>query len=95
MALTQLEMSTVDRFINLAKKVLAEIEPELHQLNVIYDSGGGVKETVSQGNLNGESKYSGLTKAALDDGAYALTNTLKTAIDGAFAQLEQIASRSQ
>lgn len=93
MAITLLEQDTVSRGFTAAKKVLRDIHPLLHELNVIYDSAGGVKETLTQAELDSVSGFSGITKAQLDDGMYALTTTLKAAIDGAYAQLAELAAR--
>lgn len=93
MALSQLEQDTIDKGIQAAKRFVAELKPILDQLNVIYDGANGVKTTVAQPGLNEVAALSGLTKAQLDDGFYALTATLKGAIDSTYTQLMQLAAR--
>lgn len=94
MPLTQLEQNTVARGLQAAAKVLNEIEPVLHSLNVIYDSVGGVKTTITQEGLDAVPSFSGITKAQLDDGMFALTATLKGAIDSTYTALAQLAARA-
>lgn len=93
MALTTLELTTINRGIVMAKKIL-ELQSELYQLNIIYDSSGGVKETVTQAELDERPEYSGLTKQQLDDGMYALTGTIRTDVQNALTQLTNLASRA-
>lgn len=94
MALTQLEQNTVSKGINAAKLVIETLEPILHELNIIYDSGGGAKTTITQAGLDAIPSFSGLTKAQLDDGLFALTATLRTDIQNAYTQLAELAARS-
>ena len=95
MALNALEQSTVNRGIAAARKVITELKPVLDDLNVVYDRETvGVKATVTQEDLDGATYLSGLTKAELDDGMFALTSTLKTAIGNAYTQLAILASRN-
>lgn len=93
MALSVLEKSTIGEGIQACRKVVNEIEPLLQRLNVVYDSDDGVKETTTQANLDLVPEYSGLTKAQLDDAMFALTSTLRTAINNAYTQLVHLASR--
>jgi hypothetical protein len=93
MALSALESDTVSRGAQSAKIVVEQLKPLLDRLNIIYDSTGGAKTTITQGNLDLVPSFSGLTKAQLDDGMFALTATLKTAIDAAYTQLVELAAR--
>ncbi len=99
MAMTILELGTVQKLAQAAKTTL-KLKAQLDALNVDYDASGGVKETLGAGqtgddNLASEPSLSNLTKAQLDDAAYALTNGLKTQIDNTYAQLEKLASRAE
>lgn len=94
MAITALESNTVSRGLAAAKLVVQSLYPVLHELNIIYDSAGGVKSTLTQEELDSVASFSGLTKAQLDDGMYALTATLKAAVEGAFTALAQLSARA-
>lgn len=93
MAITALEQNTVSRGIAAALVVVEELYPALKRLNIDYDAVGGVKETLTQGELDSIASFSGLTKTQLDDAMFALTSTLRGAIETAFAQIEQLAAR--
>lgn len=93
MSLSTLELTTVNRGIVMAKKIL-DLQSELYQLNVIYDSASGVKYTITQEELDERPEYSGLTKAQLDDGMYALTTIIKTDIQNSLTQLTELAARA-
>lgn len=92
--ITQLEQNTVSRGASAALLIVEQIYPALKRLNIDYDSSGGVKETLTQAELDSIASFSGLTKAQLDDGMFALTSTLRTDIETAFSQLEQLAGRA-
>lgn len=94
MAITKLEYETVIKGFKTARIVLESVKPLVDSLNVIYDSGGGVKETLTQAELDGQADFSGLTKQQLDDGMYALTATLRTDIANAVTQLAQLSARA-
>lgn len=94
MALTALESNTVSRGLQAAKKVVDELKPVIDSLNIIYDSAGGAKTTITQQNLDLVPSFSGITKAQLDDGMFALTATLRTAINDAYTQLVQLSARA-
>lgn len=93
MALSVLEKATISEGIQAARTVINELKPVLDRLNVVYDSVGGVKETTTQNNLDLVTDWSGVTKAQVDDGMFVLTSTLRTAINNAYTQLVQLASR--
>lgn len=93
MAITALESDTVTRGCQAARRVL-DLYASLHELNILYDSAGGLKATITQAELDSVTSFSGLTKTQLDDGMFALTATLKGAIDGAFTALTQLAARA-
>lgn len=92
--LSALEVNTITRGLNAARKALEEVKPVLDGLDVIYNSAGGAKDTITQQNLDADTVLSGLTKQQLDDGMFALTSSLKTAIANAYAQLAQLAARA-
>ena len=89
-----LAQNTVSRGLTAAKKAIEELKPVLDELNILYDSQGGLKETMTQGDLDSVASFSALTKQQLDDGMYALTATLKGAIDNAYTALAQLACRA-
>jgi hypothetical protein len=94
MALNALEKNTISRGILAAQLVVEQLKPVLDSLNIIYDSGGGAKTTIDQPGLDEVASFSGLTKMQLDDGLYALTTTLKGAIDNAYTNLAQLSARA-
>ena len=93
MTMTPLESKTVYSLADIARFLLQEVKPRLDMLNVDYDATGGVKETLQQGDLDEDANLSGITKAQVDDGAYVLTNNIRTIFNDSYAQLEQLAAR--
>ncbi len=93
MALSALELNTISKGLAAAAKVIDEIEPLLHRLNVLYDSDGGLKTTITQEGLDAVPSFSGLTKGQLDDGMYALTTGIKGAIAASYTALATLAAR--
>jgi hypothetical protein len=93
MAITKLESDTVSKGILTAKEVLDKLKAMIDQLDPIYNSAGGVSSTLTQADLDGVDSFSGITKQQVDDGFYALTSTLKTAIDSGFPALVELAAR--
>lgn len=94
MALSTLAQNSINDACRQAKALCEQVKPVLDRLNVLYDAEGGLKATVKQADLDTVPAYSGLTKAQLDDGMYALTSTLKTAITNAYTQLAQLSARA-
>ncbi len=94
MALTALESDTVTRAFAIAKLITAQFKPVADSLNIIYDSEGGAKTTITQENLDLVPGFSGISKAQLDDGLFVITSTLKAAVDSAYSQLAQLAARA-
>jgi hypothetical protein len=94
MALTTLEQNTISRGIAAAKLLLEEVKPQLDALNIIYDSVGGAKETISQPGIDEIPSLSGLTKVQLDDALYQLTAILRPALLSGYAVLAHLAARS-
>jgi hypothetical protein len=93
-ALSPLGQNTVSRAITAAKYLLETLKPILDELNVTYDSQGGLKSTIGQADLDGITSFSGLTKAQLDDGMYVLTATLRGDLANGYSALVQLAARS-
>jgi len=94
MALTSLEKVTVQRGFAAARKLVDDVYPIIKELNVIYDSTGGAKTSITQANLDAETTFGAITKQQLDDGFFAMTSTMKAAIEAAYTQLAQLAARS-
>ena len=94
MALTNMEKDAVTEGAQTAKKIIREIKPMMDSLNIIYDREGGLKSTITQEDLDSVSSWSGLTKQQLDDGMYAVTTTLRTAIINAYSALAELAARA-
>jgi hypothetical protein len=95
MPLSQLEHDTVSKLCALTKNVLADWQPRLASLNEVYNATGGVKETLSQDELDEVAVFSDLSKTTLDDAAYALTTTILPAITNSFPSLAQVAARAR
>jgi hypothetical protein len=93
MTISALELDTVTNASAACKIILGDMLPRLQGLQHIYDSGGGVKETLTQDELNEVTALSGLTKTQVDDAMYVLTAVLLPAIDSNYAQLAQLAAR--
>lgn len=93
MSISILEQNTVQTAANLARKLVEQIKPLLDELDVIYNSAGGVSSTLTQASLDGVAAFSGITKAQVDDGLFALTSTLKGDIATAYSQLAKLAAR--
>ena len=95
MAITQLEYDTLTNAFAVAKTAITDLMPRLEELREIYDSVGGVKETLTQADLDGVAALSGLTKEQADDGFYALTAVLLPTLDNTYTALAQLAARSR
>lgn len=92
--MTPLEQNTVSIAMKNAKTLIEQIKPVLDELNVLYDSDGGLKTTINQAKLDSVASFSGLTKTQLDDGMYALTSTIRGDLATAYTQLSQLAARA-
>jgi hypothetical protein len=95
MTMTTLEFDCVNAIAAICKQVINELEPKLSELQQIYDAAGGVKESLTQDELDEIAAFSDLSKTTLDDAAYALTTTLLPAITNSFPSLAQVAARSR
>jgi hypothetical protein len=93
-ALTPLGQDTISRAMQQAKVLLEQLKPILDELDVVYNSSGGLHDTIVQGDLDAIPSYSGLTKTQLDDGMFVLTSTIKGEINTAYSQLAELATRS-
>jgi len=93
MPMSQLEKDTLSKEFAVCKTILNDLLPKLQALQQIYDSAGGVKETLTQAEMDEEAALSGLTKTQMDDGSYVLTTTLLPAITAGYGQLAQLAAR--
>ena len=95
MAITQLEYDVLTSAFAVAKTAITDMQPRLEELRELYDSAGGVKETLTQEDLDGVATFSELTKAQADDGLYALTAVLLPALETSYKALAQMAARSR
>lgn len=93
MSMSTLQLDTVKGGANLARFLLQEVKPRVDMFNVDYDAQGGVKDTLTQQDLDENASLSGLTKAELDDGMYVITALLKPLLGDNFSQLQKLASR--
>ena len=93
MPVSQLEKDMLSKLFALSKQVLYDVLPRLQSLNEIYNSAGGVKETLSQDELDELTELSGLTKQLCDDAVYALTAQVLPAIEAGYPSLAQSAAR--
>lgn len=94
-SISQLEYDVLNNAFAVCKKVLNELEPALAQFRAIYDAAGGVKETLTQEDMDGVPALSGLTKTQADDGFYVLTALLLPAIEQSTASLATMAARDR
>lgn len=94
MAMNALQQNTVTLSMDAAKIIVEQLSPLIDRLDKVYNSQNGVKTTIDQAGLDSVSSFSGLTKAQLDNGIYALTATLKSSIDAAFDALVALSARS-
>jgi hypothetical protein len=92
MALTTLEHDVLAKQFALCKTILADLQPKLASLNELYNSAGGVKETLDQAEMDEVPALSGLQKTTVDDAVFSLANVLG-AIDAAYPSLAQCAAR--
>lgn len=95
MSMSQLEYDVVNAIAAICKTVINELEPKLSEIQQLYDASGGVKESLSQEELDEIAAFSELSKTTLDDAAYALTTTILPAITNSFPSLAQVAARSR
>ena len=93
MPMSQLETDTVAKMCAIAKQLLADVQPRLESLRSIYDSAGGVKETLTQAEMDEVAALSGLTKTQLDDAAFVMTGAILTGIENGYAGLAAVAAR--
>lgn len=74
---------------------LLQMRGQLDELNVLYDSQGGFKTSIThEEEAQIADTFHGLTKAQLDDGMYVLTATIKGALNNSFSQIVQLAARA-
>ena len=93
MPMSQLESDTVAKMCAIAKQLLADVQPKLESLRSIYDSAGGVKETLTQAEMDEVSALSGLTKTQLDDAAFVMTGAILSGIENGYNGLDAVAAR--
>lgn len=93
MPMSTLERDTLAKSFAVSKTVLLDLQPKLASLQQIFDSAGGVKETLTQAELDEIAELSGLTKEQVDNGLYALTSALLPAIEAGYSALAQLAAR--
>lgn len=93
MALDILEANVVSEGAALAKQIVKDLYPVMQRLNVLYDAAGGVKDTLTQGDLDTVPGWAGITKQQVDDGMFVLTSTLREAIASGYTQLAKLAAR--
>jgi len=93
MPMSQLELDTLAKIFAIAKQTIADIHPKLSSLAEIYDSAGGMSETLTQEELDEVPELSGLTKQQVDDGVYVLTTLMLPAIQNGYPALAQLAAR--
>lgn len=93
MALNAVGQNTISKAAQAAK-ALENMIGLLDELNVLYDAGGGFKETIQQADLDAIASFSGITKQQLDDGMYVLTAIIRPAVHDNFTQLIHLAARA-
>lgn len=95
MPMSTLEYDTLQSAFAICKTVITDLQPRLLALQQQYDSAGGVKDTLTQAELDDAPVLSGLTKTAVDDGMYVLTAILLPGITQGYAALSGLASRAR
>lgn len=93
MPMSVLEQDVLNTAFATCKMILQDVQPRLASLQQLYDSAGGVKETLSQEELDANTALSGLTKQSVDDGLYVLTTVLLPGIVAGVASLNTLAAR--
>lgn len=93
MPTNQLEHDTLSKLFAVCKTILNDLQPKLASFGQIYDSAGGMKETLTQEELDEIPELSGLTKQQVDDGMYVLTTLILPAINNGYPSLAQLAAR--
>lgn len=93
MPMSQLEKDLLSKLFAMNKNVLHDLLPRLQSLNELYNSSGGVKQTLTQEELDELPELSGLTKQLCDDAVYALTAQVLPAIEAGYPSLAQTAAR--
>lgn len=93
MPISQLEKDTLAKSFAVAKTLLLDLQPKLAGLDQIYNSVGGVKDTLTQIELDETLELSGLTKEQVDAGLNALTTVILPAIIAEYPFLSQLAAR--
>jgi len=93
MPLNSYEILTIQRVTQMARLVVEQLKPGIDNLDVVYNSAGGVKDTITAADLGQDALYGGMTEQQLDDAVYALTVTIKTAVDTALPVLQNVAYR--
>lgn len=93
MSMTQLERDTLAKAFAVSKTVLFDLQPKLAGLQQIFDSAGGVKETLTQADLDEVAELSGLTVQQVTDGLYPLTTIILPGIIQGYPSLAQLAAR--
>jgi len=93
MPMSVLESDTISKMCAIAKQLLADVQPKLESLRSIYDSAGGVKETLTQAEMDENAALSGLTKTQLDDAAFVMTGSILTGIETGYNGLAAVAAR--
>ena len=92
MSISQLEKDTLSKSFAICKQLLLDLQPKLQSVNEIYNSVGGVKETLTQAELDELPELSGLQKTVVDDAQFAMAG-LTTGITNAYPALAQLAAR--
>lgn len=90
----KIETDMILRASEAAKTLVNQIKPVLDQLDLIYNSAGGAKETITQADLDAEKSLSGLTQQQLEDALYVLAGTLREGLQNGYVQLMHLAVRA-
>lgn len=93
MTMSALEYDTLNTAFVVCKMLLQDLQPRLAALQQQYDALGGVKETLTQQEMDEVAALSGLTKQQADDGFYVLTTVLLPALTQSYPALAQLAAR--
>lgn len=93
MSISALEYDTLQKGFAICAGLLTDLQPKLAAMQQVFDSEGGVQDTLTQVEMDEVAAFSGLTIQQVTDGMYVLTTLLLPAINQGYPSLSQLASR--
>lgn len=93
MAMTTLEYDLVYNAAQVCSMILSDLQPKLASFQQLYDSAGGIRETLTQADLDSVPALSALTVAQVTDALYVLTTVLLPGITSGYTALSALGAR--